>query len=135
MCGGWKVSLINSLGKHPASNTSCSDGKAATSPATPPQLPPCPDPREPGQGMPGCGCAWPGQAEPGHCVPRGAALLQLAFGGMGSCHVMSRLFWGTVLCPGYVSLGTAHTTAGTLRSHGKVVCCVWEQRVVPSCRR
>lgn len=141
------MSLINSLGKHPASNTSCSDGKTATSPATPPQLPPCPDPQEPSQGMPGCGCAWPGQTEPGDCVPRGAALLQLAFGGMWSVCVMSRLLCRTVLCPDCISLWTAHATAvgipttgrpcsaGVLRSHGKVVSCVWEQLVVLSCRR
>lgn len=150
------MSLINSLGKHPASNTSCLDGGAATSLAASSLA--SSSPRPPGarpgqgQGMPGSGCAWPGPAEPGDYVPRGAALPLLASGGTGSRCVVSWLSWGEVLCPGCIPLGTAHTTAVSIPTQRQALLCwraafpwegfllfhwcrVWEQRVVPSCRR
>lgn len=78
------MSLINSLGKHPASNTSCLDGEATTSLGVPSQafflLRPSGTHLGQGQGIPSCGCVWPGQAEPGDYIPRGAALLQWALG-------------------------------------------------------
>lgn len=134
------MSLINSLGKHPASNASCLDGEAVTSPAAP--SPGSSSPRPPGAGAgagPGCGCAWPWRAEPGGYVPRGAALPQLASGRMG-------VWLGRVpALPGVVvgsSLSQLHLSGdspphccehpnpkagpavlGELRSRGKVVSC------------
>lgn len=86
------MSLINSLGKHPASNTSCLDDEAMTSLGAPSQAFSLPRPSGThlgqGQGMPSCGCVRPGQAEPGDYIPRGAALPQFA---LGLCCVLALL--------------------------------------------
>lgn len=86
------MSLINSLGKHPASNTSCLDGEAMTSLGVPSQpfslLRPSGTHLGQGQGMPSCGCVWLGQAEPGDYMPTSAALPQLA---LGLCCVLALL--------------------------------------------
>lgn len=91
------MSLINSLGKHPASNTSCLDGEAMTSLDAPSQAFSLlrPSGTHLGQGMPSCGCEWPGQAEPGDYILRGAALPQLA---LGLCCVLA-LLGGKVFVP------------------------------------
>lgn len=120
------MSLINSLGKHPASNTSCLDGEAVAPLAAPSPASPRPDsPRSLGQGrgMPGCGCVW---AELGGYIPRGAALLQLA---LGLCCVLGG---EEVLCPGCVSLGTAHTTAVCIPTESQALPC-WRTAFHLSC--
>ena len=144
------MSLINSLGKHPASNTSCLDGEAATSPAAPSpasSLPRPPGARGRARACLAVGvCGQDGQS-PGTTPPE----VLHCRSWLQAC-VVSWLSWGEVLCPGCISLGTAHTTAARIPTESQALPCwraafpwegcllfhwcrVWEQRVVPSWRR
>lgn len=83
------MSLINSLGKHPASNTSCLDGEAMTSPAAPSSSSFSPIPLGAhlgqGQGMPDCGVCAQGRQ---HLVLH-----------LQKCCIAA-VFFGFVSCPG-----------------------------------
>lgn len=120
------MSLINSLGKHPASNTSCLDGEAVTSLAAPSLASPRPDPpQEPGAG--------PGHARLRVCVgrawglhPQRCCIAAVGFG-LVLCPGGEE-----VLCPGCVSLGTAHTTAVCIPTESQALPC-WRTAFHFSC--
>lgn len=112
------MSLINSLGKHPASNTSCLDGEAPTSLASIPGCPlPCSllthSPRSPAGARPGLAWLWVLV----DYIPRGAVLLQLALG----CFILALLGDKSFFLA--ASQGTAHTTAACIPTKSQALLC------------
>lgn len=122
------MSLINSLGKHPASNTSCLDGEAVTSLAAP--SPAFFSPRPPGarrgraRACPAAGVRGQGGQSLGTTSPKVLHCHRWLREGWGLTVLCTGSPGGEVLCSGCISLETAHTTAVSIPT---------QRQALPSC--